>query len=129
MPTFRRTTTVWNNDEKVATGTTEVTADGQLGYNGTVVKSTEPEIALAFPFADVKGFAFKTAGAAVTLKTNSASTPDDTITLAAGEVFAWMYGDAATFVIAADVTSIFLDNNDANNDAAVEIAVLLDVTP
>lgn len=132
MPTFRRTTTTWNDDEKVATATVEVTADGEVGFSGLVAKNTEPEVDLVFPFAKVKGIVLKNAGpAAVEINTNAnaAGAHDDTFALAAGAGLSWMYGDAAACPITVDVTKLFIDNNDVNLDANVTIAVLLDVTP
>lgn len=47
---------------------------------------------------------------AVTVKTNSSGSPQETFTLAAGEPVAWISGEVADKPIAGDVTSLYVTN-------------------
>ncbi len=66
---------------------------------------------------------------AVTIKTNSTGSPDDTITLAAGQMKKWKTGDVdGAKVFTADVTKLYVTNA-GGTTATVKLRVLCDGTP
>ena len=67
---------------------------------------------------------------AVTLKTNSTSAPDDTITLVAGQAIVWSLASdlLARCPISADVTKIYITNA-SGASCTFKIRALADTTP
>lgn len=66
--------------------------------------------------------------AAVTIKTNSSSTPDDTLAVPAGKPYVWADGMLHTLLITADITGLFVTNS-SGGAAALRIVALEDPTP
>ena len=65
---------------------------------------------------------------ALTIKTNSSGSPQETIVLVADKPFVWVAGAGIAIPFAGDVTTIFLSN--ASGAAAVlNIRTLIDATP
>lgn len=65
---------------------------------------------------------------AVTIKTNSAGAPDDTIDVAAGVPVLWWNGAVGSNPLTVDVVTLHIANAGADN-AVVQIRALQDVTP
>lgn len=65
---------------------------------------------------------------AVTLKTNSSSTPDDTIALAAGVMWKWVSTQGAANPLSADITALFVTNA-SGSPGQLKAIVGLDPTP
>lgn len=93
------------------------------------------EIAIAFTLAELKSILLY-ASKALTIKTNSSSTPDDTIDLPAGKPWAWQAGGPAEGantgqLLTADVTAFFVTNpgSTSADDTTLYIRVLSDATP
>ncbi len=109
-----------------------VSGDGEVRFDGSIAGGGSPvEIDLAFPFAKVKSFAAYADGA-VTLKTNSSSSPADTLTIPGG-LTAWNQNDSfsanvPTCPFTVDVTKVYAVN--AGSVAVnLKLRLLLDVTP
>lgn len=68
---------------------------------------TDQEHLLAIDVSQLKGF-YMSCDVALTVETNSGSTPQETFTLAAGEAIVWETGDTAIF--SGDVTALYLTN-------------------
>lgn len=65
---------------------------------------------------------------AITIETNSGSTPDDTFSIAANIPFAWYYNSGITCPITADITAAYVTN--ASGSAAnLTIISMTDATP
>ncbi len=64
----------------------------------------------------------------VTIKTNSAGAPDDTLAVVAGVPLIWYEGAAGANPLTTDVTTLHIANAGAD-DANVQIRALQDVTP
>lgn len=80
----------------------------------------------AVPYARVKAISILADGA-LTLKTNSSGSPDDTITLAAGKPYQWDTDQNAAFLIAHNVTSLYVVNAGAD-PVNLQILCLYDPT-
>lgn len=66
----------------------------------------------------------------VTLKTNSTSEPGDTKTLAANQGLTWWDGCGVGLddLFAADITTMYFTNTDAENAGSIAVVVLSDAT-
>jgi hypothetical protein len=90
--------------------------------------ATDLEITFSLDVSALK-MLYIVADKAMTLKTNSSSVPDDTITLVANEPVPWYLGSALTNPITVDITTnIFLTNASGAN-GTLTIYSLSDPTP
>lgn len=64
------------------------------------------------------------ADGALTIKTNSAGSPQDTITLVAGQAIAWQTGDAGSAPFAGNVSTLFMTNPSTTAAVNVKVAAL-----
>jgi hypothetical protein len=71
---------------------------------------------------------FITCDKAATVKTNSSSSPQETITIAAGGVFQWATGQGIANPFADDVTAIYVSKPGSNN-GVLSVRALIDPTP
>lgn len=89
---------------------------------------TDLEIAFAVAAAKLKGI-YILSDVAMTIQTNDGTTPDDTITLIAGQPYQWGLGGSVigsdASPLSADVTSIFVTNTTAGT---LDIRALVDPT-
>lgn len=110
------------------TGTITETGDGEERRDIPLTAlQANKEVALVLEVAAIKSL-FMLATGGCTIKTNSSSAPDDTITLAAGQPLAWSPSMSFDNPLTADVTALFItDTSDDPN--RVQIEVLLDSTP
>lgn len=67
--------------------------------------------------------------AAVTLETNSGSTPDDTIALAADVPYIWFTGDLDSCLITTDIANTIYCTNASGGTATIQMAFVQDGTP
>jgi hypothetical protein len=121
-------TNSWSSGGTIRTGTITRSA-GLLNRYAEVVPggSTDLEIACVIDVSELEGLYIK-CDRALTIETNDGTTPDDTITLVAGEPLAWASGNNITCPLGTDVTSIFVTLA-AGDDATLEMEVLVDPTP
>ena len=84
----------------------ELATEANVAVNGN---ATNQEEGIAFPYATLREVYIKS-DRTLTLKTNSSSAPDDTITITAGVPLVWHYQSGLANPFTADVTSIFLTN-------------------
>ena len=68
-------------------------------------------------------------GGALTVKTNSSSTPDDTFTLANGEPIVWVTGSGLANPITTDITSGLFVTNSSGSAVTLRCYRLQDATP
>lgn len=114
----RDTIQVFDYTNSIATG------DGAILEQVAIPASTTQEVDLTFAFAKLQAF-YLTSDKAVTLKTNSSGSPDETIALVAN-VPQFYPGGANLF--GHDVTKIFVVNG-VGAVANVEMYFALDTTP
>lgn len=94
------------------TSTESIVNDSELNFDGTVAaSSTNVEIDWTVTVANLKSIAIN-CDQPVTIKTNSSGSPQETITLIAGQVMIWTLAtDGAGHVpFAGDVTKLFVTN-------------------
>jgi hypothetical protein len=84
-------------------------------------------LSLALDISQVKSLLIS-CDKAVTLKTNSSSTPTDTIAVKAGVPYIWNTDSYDACLVTADVTTAFLTNAGAS-DAAFSLRAIYDPTP
>lgn len=90
------------------TNTDSYTTDQVSKIQESVATGTaDQEISLAIDISKLKAFSMQ-ASQAMTVKTNSSSTPQETFTLASGSPVVFVDGDTAIF--SGDVTSLFITN-------------------
>jgi hypothetical protein len=120
-------TTFKNGSDAITIPQEIVTTDGGSVFDGSLdVDATNVEIDIAFAYANLKSVCI-IASRPTTLKTNSSSMPDDTITLAANQVLKWTVNSGTANPFTADVTKVYATK--AGAAGTLYIDVLVDVTP
>lgn len=114
--------------------TARVEANGDMEANVSVAvahSTTNKEIDIPIDKDGLKGVFILAEGGALTVKTNSSSAPDDTITLTDGVPLMWTNEFATNIPVpfTADVTKIYVTNGSSTADAVLTIKTVLDVTP
>ena len=104
-------TTGYKTDEGTVTSVGQsFTGDGELGVNDSVAASTtNKHYAVAVTKTQIVAMVLY-ASKAVTIKTNSSSTPQETITLADGAQITWYSTSTATCPFSSDVTGFYVTN-------------------
>ena len=89
--------------------------------------STDLEVAWAVDISELKALLIVADGA-LTVKTNSSSTPDDTFTLVVNTPIVWEDANSSGNPLSADVTSIFVTNS-SGGAVTLTTKALTDPTP
>lgn len=92
----------------------------------SIAADTNKEISIAFPTAALD-FIYIYCDKAITLKTNSTSAPDDTISLAAGVPLVWMKTSGIACPFTAAVTKIYATGT--GSAQVLSFRILRDATP
>lgn len=107
-----------------------LTGSGELRVDETIpAASTNLAVAFALDRESAKSVGIY-CDKAITIKTNSSSSPTDTIPVAAGQLIVWGNDEdaLADMVFSADVTALYVTNAGASA-ARLRIEALVDVTP
>ena len=118
-------TTNWEGAGDTLTGTVEVTADSELNFEVTVPAGGSIAVNAAIEASALKS-AYLLAQGAVTVKTNSTLSPDDTFQLASKTPLAWV-SNGGNSLFSEDVATLQLSNAGAT-EVAVSIRLLIDAT-
>jgi hypothetical protein len=104
------------------------TGPTEINYDGTIAASTtNHEVDLVFTHASITSICIY-ASAAVTIKSNSTSAPDSTVTLADGQQIIWNSNENGTNpFVAADVTKLYITNASSTTASTVKIRILLNL--
>jgi hypothetical protein len=98
---------------KALSAKTEITDANFLGGDWVVPASTTNQlVAIAFAFAKLDMYVFLS-NVDVTIKTNSTTSPGNTITLKAGQMKLWSSSNYGANEFTADVTTFYLTNANA----------------
>jgi hypothetical protein len=122
------------NNGSVSVPALSVESDAELVYDGTIpAGAVNKRITMALDVSNVKSVAIVvaaiTATKAITVKTNSTSAPDDTLTLTpAAPGFVWMEGMPFDNPLGTDVTDFYVTSTDTV-DRNLKIYACADVTP
>lgn len=71
---------------------------------------TDQQYTIAIDVSAVKSFYLVAVGGALTVETNSGSTPADTLTLVDGRPYEWDTDSEDSFLLGTDVTALFFTN-------------------
>jgi|GEM_PF-3368687 len=116
----------WSYSTPGRTSSQSLSASNEGEDNRDIVvaaNATNYQVAYALTVAKCQGF-FMVADAAMTVKTNSTSAPDQTFTLAAGVPVAWMTG-AGACPVTVNVTTLYITSVPGGN---LTILTLIDAT-
>jgi hypothetical protein len=119
-----RITQTYNDDAGMASSVQGTyTGQTKCAFDGTIAASTMGfAIDLAFLKTAMQSFLLYSSQA-VTFKTNSTTTPAQTISLTAGQQIIWGHDFSSANPITADVTQVYIDNA-GTNPTTVKIRVL-----
>jgi hypothetical protein len=104
------------------------TGPSDLNYDGVIApNTTNHEVDLVFTHASMTSICIYATGA-VTIKSNSSSAPDNTVTMTDGQQIIWNSNEAGTNpFVTADVTKIFITNASSTVTSTVKIRILLNL--
>lgn len=118
----------WNRGTDSISQTVSLTADGEHNYDITVPASTtNKQVDCVLDVSELKSIYIKS-DVAVTIKTNSTGSPDNTFSIAASSPFVWYYGSGITNPIGTDVTVLYITNA-TSGAATVYLRFIEDDTP
>lgn len=117
-------TKVWQGSNSLPLSqSVSLTALEELNFDFTLAASTtNQQINLAFVKADLQSI-FISSNQTITLKTNSTGSPQDTLTITAGDPFQWDINSGIPNPFAGSVTTAYLTNGTASG-ANVSIRTL-----
>jgi hypothetical protein len=117
-----------SSDEGQLSYSKEVTADLKIAVDVVVPDSTvDKEVDVALDYDKIQGI-YIVSDQNLTLETNVAGTPVDTINLVANVPYVWHADSYCIIKFTADVTKIFLTNA-SGEEANFKMRVLVDSTP
>jgi len=129
MPSHKITTT-WERvgaNERVD-GEVTITADSEANADiALAIDDADVQVNLSVIVAQLKSLYIK-ATTGVTIKTNDAETPDDTINLVEGQVLQWDTDSPFANPFTEDVTALYVSENDSTA-GELTIRTLQDATP
>jgi hypothetical protein len=114
-----------NTPSGTVSQTISTTGEAVVEMDVAIPAASNTQVNLGFPYANVK-MIWMNASVAMTLKTNSSSEPDQTISLAAGVPQAWITGGHGSNPITDDVAAIYVT---AAAEGTLSIRCLYDPTP
>lgn len=121
-------TFVWTRGGATVTQNVTLTAEaGQVVDVSVPGSTTDLQVNLAIDVSQLSHI-FLLADGALTIQTNSGSSPDDTITLAASKPLVWYTGCGLACPLTVDVANLYLTNA-AGSAVALQIRVQSDATP
>jgi hypothetical protein len=116
------------NGSAITSTVGEYTGNGIASFDDDIAAgATNVEIDITFPFASIQALAI-VSSQDLTLKTNSTSTPGDTISIKGGVGIVWGKDFHEANPFTADVTKLFATNA-TTNKSTLKIRVLFDATP
>lgn len=124
----RTLTLAWTGGNETISKGINFAVEGEQNLDVTVPGSTSNLEVLANIDVSALALVFVTSDQTVTLKTNSSSAPDETITLTQDKPLVWYTGCGWTNPFATDITALYLTRATAGN-AAVKIRYGYDATP
>ena len=102
-----------NNNGTVVGSSQTITGGAEANLDEPIPQdSTDLEILYSLDVSQIKSIVIL-ADQAMTLKTNSSSVPDETLSLLANDPYEWHTGSLHTNLLATDITSLFMTNTTA----------------
>lgn len=103
------------------------TGSSETDLSESISVGTDTPLVVAIDVSAVKSF-YVVSDRQVTLETNNASAPTNTLTLKAGVPYLWNTDSYDTFKLTGDVTIIYVTNA-SGGTAQLEFRILQDATP
>lgn len=121
-------TFVWTRGGASISQNVTLTAEaGQVIDVSVAGSTTDQRVNVAIDVSQLTHI-FLLADGALTIQTNDGTTPDDTITLAAGKPLVWYSGCGLTCPLTVDVTDLYLTNA-GGSAVALQVRIQADATP
>ena len=110
-------TTGYKSDEGTITSVVQsFTGDAEVGIESAIaVGITNQHFVVAVTVSQIVIHVIAAVGEGMTIKTNSSTTPQDTITLAAGAQLVWYPASAAANFFTGNVTGFYVSNTGTKN--------------
>jgi type IV secretory pathway VirB9-like protein len=119
--THTRTVSFQVDGASVINATSQQSGSEKNDIDASIAASTTNEsLSFNLTLANLKSVMIYADGA-LTLKTNSSGSPQETITLAAGQEITWQTGDPGSAPFAGNVTALFVTNG--SSTAAVNLKI------
>lgn len=126
--THRIGQTYSSNNGSVASVAVTLVGDGEQVFDGVIpAGATNFQVNVAIDIAVVKSFVLYSS-LATTVKTNSSTTPGDTLTIPAAGTIIWWTSAPHANPLSVAVTKLYVTNPGAT-DCVFKATALLDVTP
>ncbi len=127
MPTHT-TQIKYSHGSESHTKTVSKTASQEINIEETIPdSSTDLEVAISLDVSAIKSLLISS-DQAITIETNSGSTPSDTLTPSADEPVIWWDGSEFSNPLTTDITTNIFVTNSSGSAATLVIKVLLDAT-
>ncbi|HUU97759.1 MAG TPA: hypothetical protein VM487_18645 [Phycisphaerae bacterium] len=124
-----RVTEGWAQGSDLQSNTQSRPAAALLAIDETVAAAaTHAEIACVLATADIEAI-YIVSDMDVTLDTNATDSPGTTISLLANQPYVWYSDSYYTNLLDADVTALFLSNDDTSSTATFTLRAVYDPTP
>lgn len=122
----------WRSGSLAISKEVAIAAGAEINVDESIAAAAvDAPVIFALTAAQIRGL-YITSNRALTVKTNNATTPGNTFTLAADAPFVWLFGDGtlrdSAGVAVVNITSLFAVNSDADNAAELQIRALFDPT-
>ena len=105
-----------------------ITSGGESGLSESIPDSSTDLLVDFVLDVSAAVSVFISSDQAITVKTNSSSTPDDTIVLSANVPYMWNSNDTGTLVFGTDITALYVTNS-SGSAALLDMEALFDPTP
>jgi hypothetical protein len=106
-----------------------LTENAHVGFDESIASdASDYEIAVAIDVSAVVAFYLLATSSNMTLETNQAVGPDNTINLIAGKPYMWYTGKYDSFQLTTDVTSVFITNT-GSVAGTLQLECIQDPTP
>jgi hypothetical protein len=121
---------VYSSDAGTITNTTDsYSADGEVNYDGTIAPATtNEEIDIAVDVDNIKSMVLYST-TAVTVKTNSTTSPAATVVLAAGKQVVWTTDHLEANPLGTGSITKFYVTNAGGSTSTFKFRALADITP
>lgn len=129
MAVTHKITWQYSSGGEIITKTEDVSAGQEINIDESIAdSSTDLEVTYNLDVSALKSF-YMVSDYAITVETNSGSTPTDTFTLVANQPIVWTANSGLTNPVTGDITTNIFVTNSSGNAATLKIRALQDPTP
>jgi len=118
----------WSRNGEMISREVDISADGEKNIDVTLTASqTNKRVVIAIDVSEVKSLMIDSK-TNVSIKTNSTSSPAQTLTIVPGYPWVWTVESGLSNPLSTDITDLYITNADAST-GLVTLRVLQDITP